>query len=48
MAVSIPTPSQLREVVEEVGLDLTDADVTSPAIYRAAYAFEQSVDWMKM
>jgi amidase len=29
MAVSVPTPSQLREVAEEVGLDLTDADVTS-------------------
>src|SRR5271154_247891 len=29
MAVSVPTPSQLREVAEAVGLDLTDADVTS-------------------
>jgi amidase len=29
MAVSVPTPSQLREVASEVGLDLTDADVTS-------------------
>ena len=29
MAVSVPTPSQLREVATEVGLDLTDADVTS-------------------
>ena len=28
MAVSVPTPSQLREVATEVGLDLTDADVT--------------------
>jgi amidase len=29
MAVSVSTPSQLREVATEVGLDLTDADVTS-------------------
>jgi amidase len=29
MPVSVPTPSQLREVASEVGLDLTDADVTS-------------------
>ena len=29
MAVSVPTPSQLREVANEIGLDLTDADVAS-------------------
>jgi amidase len=29
MAVSVPTPSQLREIASEVGLDLTDTDVTS-------------------
>src|SRR5712691_10785454 len=29
MAVSVPTPSQLRDVAVEVGLDLSDADVTS-------------------
>ena len=29
MAVQLPTPSQLREVASEVGLDLTDADVVS-------------------
>src|SRR5216684_230850 len=29
MAVSVPTPSQLREVAAEVGLDLTETDVTS-------------------
>ena len=29
MAVSVPTPSQLRDVASEVGLDLTDTDVTS-------------------
>jgi amidase len=29
MAVQLPTPSQLREVAGEVGLDLTDADVVS-------------------
>jgi amidase len=29
MAVSVPTPSQLRQVASEIGLDLTDGDVTS-------------------
>jgi amidase len=29
MAVSVPTPSQLREIASEVGLDLSDTDVTS-------------------
>mgnify|MGYP001493311273 CR=1 FL=1 len=29
MAVQVPTPTQLREVAEEVGLSLSDADVTS-------------------
>ena len=29
MAVSVPTPSQLHEIASEVGLDLTDTDVTS-------------------
>jgi amidase len=29
MAVSVPTPSQLRAVATEIGLDLTDADVIS-------------------
>lgn len=29
MAVQVPTPAQLREVAEEMGLSLTDADVTS-------------------
>ena len=29
MAVSVPTPSQLRQVASEVKLDLTDGDVTS-------------------
>src|SRR5580698_11596815 len=29
MSVQVPTPSQLREVASEVGLDLTDADVVS-------------------
>src|SRR5580700_6340756 len=29
MAVQLPTPSQLRDIAGEVGLDLTDADVTS-------------------
>src|SRR5436309_7544824 len=29
MALSVPTPSQLRDVAVEVGLDLSDADVTS-------------------
>ena len=29
MAVSVPTPSQLRNVALEIGLDLTDADVAS-------------------
>jgi amidase len=29
MAVSVPTPSQLREVASAVGLDLTDTDVAS-------------------
>jgi amidase len=52
MAVSVPTPSQLREVAGEVGLDLSDTDVTSfIELMRssiAAYAFEQSGDWMKV
>jgi amidase len=29
VAVQLPTPSQLREVASEVGLNLTDADLTS-------------------
>jgi amidase len=29
MAVQLPTPSQLLDVADEIGLDLTDADVTS-------------------
>src|SRR5262245_23975402 len=29
MAVQVPTPKQLREVADEMGLSLTDADVTS-------------------
>ena len=29
MAVQLPTPSQLLDIADEVGLDLTDADVTS-------------------
>ena len=29
MAVQVPTPTQLREVAEEIGLSLSDADVTS-------------------
>ncbi len=29
MRVSLPTPEQLREVAEQVGLSLTDADITS-------------------
>src|SRR5579862_5040396 len=29
MAVQVPTPAQLYEVAEEMGLDLTDADVAS-------------------
>ena len=29
MAVQLPTPSQLLDVASEVGLDLTDADLTS-------------------
>jgi amidase len=29
MAVQLPTPSQLLDIAEEVGLDLTDADLTS-------------------
>src|ERR1700683_1445846 len=29
MAVQLPTPSQLLDIASEVGLDLTDADVTS-------------------
>jgi amidase len=29
MAVQLPTPSQLLDIADEIGLDLTDADVTS-------------------
>ena len=29
MAIQLPTPSQLREVANQVGLDLTEADLTS-------------------
>lgn len=29
MAVQVPTPQQLRQVADEIGLSLTDADVTS-------------------
>lgn len=29
MAVQTPTPAQMRVVAEEIGLDLTEADVTS-------------------
>src|SRR3954453_22558271 len=29
MAVQLPTPSQLLDVADEIGLDLTDADITS-------------------
>ena len=29
MAVQLPTPSQLLDIAGDVGLDLTDADVTS-------------------
>jgi amidase len=29
MAVQLPTPSQLLDVAHEIGLDLTDDDVTS-------------------
>ena len=29
MAVSLPTPDQLKAIAEEMGLDLTDSDVAS-------------------
>ena len=29
MAVQLPTPSQLLDIADEIGLDLTDSDVTS-------------------
>ena len=29
MAVQLPTPQQIRELADEMGLDLTDADVES-------------------
>jgi amidase len=29
MSVQVPTPSQLRDIADEVGLSLTDGDVTS-------------------
>ena len=29
MAVQLPTPQQIREAADEMGLDLTDADVES-------------------
>ena len=29
MSVEVPTPSQLRDIADEVGLTLTDGDVTS-------------------
>jgi amidase len=47
MAVSVPTPSQLREVAGEVGLDLTDADVTSfIELMRSSIAAYNVVDAM--
>ena len=39
MAVQIPTPQQIRELADEMGLDLTDADVES---YRGL--FQENVD----
>ena len=39
MAVQLPTPQQIRELADEMGLDLTDADVES---YRGL--FQENVD----
>ena len=39
MAVQLPTPQQIRELADEMGLDLTDADVES---YRGL--FQEKVD----
>jgi hypothetical protein len=47
MAVSVPTPSQLREVAGEVGLDLSDSDVTSfIELMRSSIAAYNVVDAM--
>jgi amidase len=47
MAVSVPTPSQLREVASEMGLDLSDADVTSfIELMRPSVAAYNAVDAM--
>ena len=47
MAVSVPTPSQWREVAGEVGLDLTDTDVTSfIELMRSSIAAYNVVDAM--
>ena len=47
MAVQLPTPSQLLDVASEVGLDLTDADLTSfIELMRPSVAAYNAVDAM--
>jgi amidase len=47
MTAQLPTPSQLLDVAEEVGLDLTDADVTSfIELMRPSVAAYNAVDAM--
>src|SRR5208282_1983626 len=47
MAIQLPTPSQLREVASEVGLDLTDTDVGSfIGLMRSSVAAYNVVDAM--
>jgi amidase len=47
MAVQVPTPAQLREVAEEMGLSLTEADVASfIALLRPSVAAYNVVDAM--
>jgi amidase len=44
MAVQLPTPSQLLDVADEIGLDLTDADVVLHRTTRPTVAAYNVVD----
>jgi hypothetical protein len=46
MSFKLPTTDQLRQVGEEIGLDLTRRQES--ALYRAADAFERAGDWQKI